>query len=55
MIERTLQAGVSAEYVLMDTWFTQQPLIQSILEIGLDGILKSSLKSDFIEGFGLSC
>lgn len=38
MIERSLQAGVSAEYVLMDTWFTQQPLIQSIVEIGLDVI-----------------
>jgi hypothetical protein len=38
MIERSLQAGVSAEYVLMDTCFTQQPLIQSIVEIGLDVI-----------------
>ena len=38
MIERALSAGVSADYVLMDTWFTQQPLIQSIVEIGLDVI-----------------
>ena len=29
MIERALEAGVSATYVLMDTWFTQQPLIQN--------------------------
>ena len=38
MIERTLEAGVSATYVLMDTGFTQQPLIQSIVDIGLDVI-----------------
>lgn len=38
MIERALEAGVSATYVLMDTWFTQQPLIQSIVDIGLDVI-----------------
>nr|WP_246494247.1 transposase [Lysinibacillus agricola] len=38
MLERALQAGVSADYVLMDTWFTQQPLIQSIVELGLDVI-----------------
>jgi hypothetical protein len=35
---------VSADYVLMDTWFTQQPLIQSIVEIGLDviGMVKAT-------------
>lgn len=44
MIKRSLQAGVSADYVLMDTWFTQQPLIQSIVEIGLDviGMVKAT-------------
>ena len=44
MIERALSAGVSADYVLMDTWFTQQPLIQSIVEIGLDviGMVKAT-------------
>jgi DDE superfamily endonuclease len=44
MIERALNAGVSADYVLMDTWFTQQPLIQSIVEIGLDviGMVKAT-------------
>jgi hypothetical protein len=35
MIERSLKAGASADYVLIDTWFTQQPLIKSIVEIGL--------------------
>ncbi|MFF2497908.1 hypothetical protein [Peribacillus sp. NPDC058075] len=44
MIERALKAGVSAEYVLTDTWFTQQPLIQSIVEIVLDviGMVKAT-------------
>lgn len=44
MLERALQAGVSADYVLMDTWFTQQPLIQSIVELGLDviGMVKNT-------------
>ena len=44
MIERALNAGVTADYVLMDTWFTQQPLIQSIVEIGLDviGMVKAN-------------
>ncbi|KGR78270.1 transposase, partial [Ureibacillus massiliensis 4400831 = CIP 108448 = CCUG 49529] len=44
MLERALQAGVSADYVLMDTWFTQQPLIQSIVELGLDviGMVKAT-------------
>ncbi|MCM2531791.1 transposase [Neobacillus pocheonensis] len=38
MIERALSAGVDASYVLMDTWFTQQPLIKSIGNLGLDVI-----------------
>jgi hypothetical protein len=44
MIDRALKAGVPADYVLMDTWFTQQPLIQSIVEVGLDviGMVKNT-------------
>ncbi|GGB63284.1 IS4 family transposase ISDha5 [Lentibacillus populi] len=44
MIQRALSAGVEASYVLMDTWFTQQPLIQSIVEQGLDviGMVKAT-------------
>jgi len=30
-----LKNGLVADYVLMDTWFTQAPLIESILEKGL--------------------
>jgi hypothetical protein len=44
MIKRAVEEGVSADYVLMDTWFTQQPLIKSIVEIGLDviGMVKAT-------------
>lgn len=44
MVQRALSAGVNASYVLMDTWFTQQPLIQSIVEQGLDviGMVKAT-------------
>ena len=38
LIKRALEAGVRAEYVLMDTWFTSEPLIKEILKIGLDVI-----------------
>tara|TARA_Y100001933_G_C18943793_1_gene540727 strand:- start:2 stop:1360 length:1359 start_codon:yes stop_codon:yes gene_type:complete len=35
LIKNTLTAGICADYVLMDTWFTHEPLIQAILEQGL--------------------
>ncbi len=38
MIERALDAGIRADYVLMDTWFTTEPMIKSILAKGLDVI-----------------
>lgn len=38
MISRALSAGIDASYVLMDSWFTQQPLIQSIKKQGIDVI-----------------
>ncbi|PWF47902.1 IS4 family transposase, partial [[Kluyvera] intestini] len=44
MISRALSAGIDASYVLMDSWFTQQPLIQSIVEQGIDviGMVKAT-------------
>lgn len=44
MISRALSAGIDASYVLMDSWFTQQPLIQSIVEQGMDviGMVKAT-------------
>ncbi len=38
MVQRALSSGVTARYLLMDTWFTHQPLITSIVELGLDVI-----------------
>lgn len=42
MIRDTLNAGVVASYVLMDTWFTNEPLIKEIVAEGPDviGMLK---------------
>ena len=38
LIKEALASGINANYVLMDTWFTESPLIKSILEQGLDVI-----------------
>ncbi len=38
MIRQTLFAGINADYVLMDTWFTTEPFIQKIKALGLDVI-----------------
>src|SRR5690625_77528 len=44
MISRALSAGIDASYVLMDSWFTQQLLVQSIVEQGIDviGMIKAT-------------
>ncbi|EPZ43136.1 transposase [Alicyclobacillus acidoterrestris] len=46
MIDRALAAGMNAPYVLMDSWFTYAPLIQAILDRGLDviGMVKTDNK-----------
>jgi hypothetical protein len=36
MVKRALDAGIGASYVLMDTWFTHEPLILSLKELGID-------------------
>ncbi|KJR45598.1 hypothetical protein UF75_4033 [Desulfosporosinus sp. I2] len=35
MLERALKAGFSADYVLMDSWFTHAPLLQKLMDKGL--------------------
>ena len=35
MLTRALNAGITAKYVLMDTWFTTAPLIARICDLGL--------------------
>lgn len=38
LIQRALRAGFHADYVLMDSWFTQMPLIRGLLAEGLNTI-----------------
>lgn len=38
LIKNALNAGIKADYVLMDTWFTTEPMIKEILNAGLDAI-----------------
>lgn len=38
LIRRALQTGIKADYVLMDTWFTTEPMLLSVLDTGLDVI-----------------
>jgi hypothetical protein len=35
MIARALQAGFSADYLLMDSWFTHMPLVKKLLDMGM--------------------
>jgi hypothetical protein len=51
MIERALKAGIDASYVLMDSWFTQQPLVKEIKEQGIDVIgMVKNLKQRYLVG-----
>ena len=44
MIRSALDAGIHARYILMDTWFTNEPFIKNIMGEGLDviGMLKNN-------------
>jgi hypothetical protein len=49
MIQRAMNTGIEASYVLMDTWFTHQPLIKEIKDQGLDVIgMVKNLKQRYI-------
>lgn len=52
MIKRAMDAGINASYVLMDTWFTHQPLIKTIKDQGLDviGMVKSLKQRYLVDG-----
>lgn len=56
MIDRALAAGMTASYVLMDSWFTHAPLIQAILQRRLDviGMVKPDNKRYLVNGRRLS-
>lgn len=44
MIHDALSAGIQAGYVLMDTWFTNEPFIKDVIKEGIDviGMLKDN-------------
>lgn len=52
LIKNALDAGMLADYVLMDTWFTTEPMIRKILELGLDviGMVKQLKQRYYFNG-----
>ena len=52
LIKEALNAGILADYVLMDTWFTTEPMIRSIVELGLDviGMVKQLKQRYYFNG-----
>ncbi|WP_019119056.1 IS4 family transposase [Brevibacillus massiliensis] len=56
MLDRALQAGISASYALMDSWFTHAPLIQEVIRRGLHviGMVKNDNKRYLVNGKRLS-
>jgi hypothetical protein len=51
MVQDVLNKGISADYILMDTWFTHEPLIMKIKEEGLDVIgMVKDLKQKYTYG-----
>jgi len=58
MIHDALETGIPADYILMDTWFTNEPFIKRILGEGLNviGMLKDNKQMYHFRGklYGLS-
>jgi len=56
MLDRAIQAGISASYVLMDSWFTHAPLIEEVIRRGLHviGMVKNDNKRYLVNGKRLS-
>ncbi|TMN20808.1 IS4 family transposase [Lentibacillus cibarius] len=52
MIAGAMKAGIDASYVLMDSWFTQQPLIKNLTDQGLDviGMVKKLKQRYIVDG-----
>lgn len=49
LIKQAIESGMTADYVLMDTWFTEEPLIKEVKKLGLDviGMMKRSSKRKY--------
>jgi hypothetical protein len=52
MIKRALANGITASYVLMDSWFTLPPLVKAIVDQGLDviGMVKETKQRYNVDG-----
>lgn len=52
LVERAIKAGICAEYVLMDTWFTNEPLLLSLRRLGVHvvGMVKQLNQRYFYKG-----
>lgn len=51
LLDHALAAGISADYVLMDTWFTNEPMIHTVLDKGLHVIgMVKELKQRYTKG-----
>ena len=52
LIKNTLNQGIQASYILMDSWFTHEPMIQSCLKEGLDviGMIKRGKQKYYYQG-----
>ncbi|UOQ83332.1 IS4 family transposase [Gracilibacillus salinarum] len=52
MVKRAMNAGIDASYVLMDSWFTYQPLVKEIKEQGLEviGMVKNLKQRYLVNG-----
>lgn len=52
MIHDALAAGIPAAYVLMDTWFTNEPFVKKVLNegIGVIGMLKDNRQRYYYKG-----
>ncbi len=56
MLDRAIQAGISAPYALMDSWFTHAPLIQEVTRRGLHviGMISNDNKRYLVDGIRLN-
>ena len=52
LLNNAINAGIRADYVLMDTWFTNEPFIRRIKELGLEviGMLKDTKQQYWYHG-----
>lgn len=52
LVKKALAAGIQADYVLMDTWFTTEPMLEKLLETGMDtiGMVKQLKQRYYYQG-----